>query len=90
VELAGDAAGWTIAFDPNLWIDKQHAWRSAREAYRRGLLFTAAIDSFAPRGFMGVRDALREWWLQVPDSKRSKITYRLYHRRVAVSAPPEY
>jgi glycosyltransferase involved in cell wall biosynthesis len=76
-------AGWRIAFDPALWVDMPHAWRSAREAYRRGRVFSSAIDSFAALAPYGVREALREWWRDVPDSKRSKLLYRLDYRRVA-------
>jgi rhamnosyltransferase len=77
------SAGWTIAFEPELWVGMSHAWRSAREAYRRGLIFTPAIDSFAHWGPYSARDALREWWLDVPDTSRSKWLYRLDYRRNA-------
>lgn len=77
------SAGWTLAFDPALWVGMSHAWQSAREAYHRGIVFMPAIDSFADLGPYSARDALREWWRDVPDSSRSKLLYRLDYRRAA-------
>jgi rhamnosyltransferase len=77
------AAGWVIAFDPELIVDMAHAWRTPRELYRRERLCSRAIAGFVDLPRYGLRDALGDWWSQLPDDRHSPWLYRLDPRRMA-------
>jgi rhamnosyltransferase len=76
-------ADMTIALDPELWVDLSHRWKSAREAYRRARLEWPALASFASLDRYGLREAIGEWWTEMPDERHSKLFYRLNYRRWA-------
>jgi rhamnosyltransferase len=76
-------ADMTIAFDPLLWVDLSHRWKSAREAYRRGRLEWPALASFARIERYGFRELAHEWWTDMPDNRHSPLFHRLNYRRWA-------
>jgi rhamnosyltransferase len=76
-------ADMTIAFDPLLWVDLSHRWKSAREAYRRGRLEWPALASFAQIDRYGFRELASEWWNDMPDTRHSQLFHRLNYRRWA-------
>jgi rhamnosyltransferase len=76
-------ADLTIAFDPELWVDLSHRWKSAREAYRRGRLEWPALASFAHLKRYGMRELVDEWWHDMPDDRHSPLFHRLNYRRWA-------
>lgn len=77
------AAGFTIVFDPALWVDLSHRWKSAREAYRRARLEWPALAVFAPLERYGLRELAHEWWADMPDTRHSPLFHRLNYRRWA-------
>lgn len=65
--LRVEAAGWVIAFDPLLWVDMSHRWRSGpRELYDRERRAGEAIGRFAGIPPHRFRDLVREWWAETP------------------------
>lgn len=76
------AAGWVIAFDPEVAVDMSHAWRSPRELFRRQRLAVRAVDEFADLPYYGARECLHEWWSQPPDDRHSVWLYRIDPRRI--------
>ncbi len=76
-------AGWVIAFDPELWVDISHRWRSSPEFFRRELRAARAIATFAPLPPYRLTDAVREWWGQIPQDRRPALYHRLNYRRAA-------
>jgi rhamnosyltransferase len=77
-------AGWTIAADPELWVDMSHTWRGGlRNYYLRQRRCAEAIASFIPIPRYGVRDCVQEWWSQMPDDRHSPWLYPLDNRRWA-------
>lgn len=77
-------AGWSIAFDPHLWVDMSHAWRGgARDLYTRQRRGAAALREFAQVPSYGVIDLLEEWWSRVPDDGHSASFHRFNYRRLA-------
>jgi rhamnosyltransferase len=76
-------ADMTIAFDPAIWVDLSHRWKSAHEAYRRGRLEWPALASFARIDRYGVRELMDEWWNQMPDERHGRLFHRLNYRRWA-------
>lgn len=76
-------AGWVIAFDPELWVDMSHMWRSSLEFFRRELRAGRAIASFASVPPYRLGDAVREWWAHIPQDRRPALYHRLNYRRAA-------
>jgi rhamnosyltransferase len=76
-------AGWVIAFDPELWVDISHMWRSSPEFFRRELRAGRAIATFASLPPYQLRDALHEWWTGIPQDRRPQLYHRLNYRRAA-------
>jgi rhamnosyltransferase len=70
------AAGWTIAFDPELFVSFAHGWRTPAEFYRRNVGYARAIRSFADVPRFGWRELAREWWDEMPDSRHSRSFHR--------------
>jgi rhamnosyltransferase len=77
-------AGWVIAFDPELWVDYSHVWRSGPGSfYRREKRCARAIAGFASLPPYRLRDCVREWWKDMPDDRHAPLLYRLDYRRIA-------
>jgi rhamnosyltransferase len=79
-------AGHAIAYDPGLWVDMSHQWRtSARDAYRRQKREIRGLATFAQLPPYGVRDLLQEWWYDIPaDRHRPAWMHRFLNiRRLA-------
>ena len=76
-------ADMTIVFDPLLWVDLSHRWKSSREAYRRARLEWPALASFAHLDRYGLGELAHEWWNEMPDTRHSKLFHRLNYRRWA-------
>lgn len=76
-------AGCVIAFDPELWVDISHMWRSSPEFFRRQFRAARAIASFAPLPPYRLSDAVREWWGRIPQDRRPALYHRLNYRRAA-------
>lgn len=76
------AAGWLIVFDPKLWVDMSHVWRSgAATLFRRRKRGRMAVVRFAdPPPFRPV-DVLREWWMDIPRDRRSATFHRFLNYR---------
>jgi rhamnosyltransferase len=81
--LRATAAGWVIAFDPDLYVEGSHAWRDPRENFRRQRMCARAIVQFADAPPYGLRDGLREWWSDLPNDDYSPWRHRLYPSRLA-------
>lgn len=63
--------GWVIAFDPHLWIDTSHQWRTGLVAYyRRQKRETRGLRTFAPLPRYGPRELWSEWWHCIPTERR--------------------
>lgn len=77
-------AGWVIVFDPELWVDMSHAWRSGLELYRRQLRATRATLSFVTLPRYGPRELARDWWRETPTDRHSAFFHRFVnYRRMA-------
>lgn len=77
------AAGYVIAFDPALWVDMSHSWKGARNVFQRRRRAARALRAFAPMPDFGVREALAEWWRDVPEDGHSHAFHRLNPHRMA-------
>jgi rhamnosyltransferase len=63
-------AGWTLVFDPELFVDLSHQWRQGlRQYYRRQRDGARAIGSFATLPPYGLRGLAEEWWDGPPDPR---------------------
>jgi len=77
------ADGWLIAFDPALYVGLSHRWKSGLVAYyRRMKKESEAVSSFTNLPPYRVRDLLREWWSEMPDTRHAPLLYRLDYRRL--------
>ena len=77
-------AGWVIAVDPALWVSMSHVWRNGlRPFYRRRKREACAMAEVLPDHRYGMRECLREWWLQLPDRRHPALLHRLNYRRIA-------
>jgi glycosyltransferase involved in cell wall biosynthesis len=64
------AAGWTIVFDEELFVDQSHQWRQGALQYcRRQREQARAMWSFADLPPYRVRDLVAEWWHGQPDPR---------------------
>jgi rhamnosyltransferase len=64
------AAGWTLVFDTELFVDLSHQWRQGFWQYcRRQRDAARAIGSFATLPPYGLRGLLDEWWEGPPDPR---------------------
>jgi rhamnosyltransferase len=80
------AAGWLIAFDPELLVDMSSHWREGARAYfRRHRRGRAAIVSFADPPPYRLRELARDYWHDLPtDDGHSPLFHRtLNYVRVA-------
>jgi len=79
------AAGWLIVIDPALFVDISHIWRpGARGFYSRHKRGRVAIAQFAQSPPYRIRDAVAEWWSDIPDDGHSAMFHRAFnHYRVA-------
>jgi rhamnosyltransferase len=78
------AAGWVIAYDPALDVDRAHAWQSAAGFYRRKREEAQAIASFAEVWPYRLRDVAGDWWHDIPEDRHSALFHRLAnYRRLA-------
>lgn len=78
--------GHVIVFDPLLWVDGSHAWKSGPvDVFHRHRRATRSIRSFTDVGRFGVRELLHEWWSgDMPDPTHSKAFHRFVnHWRMA-------
>jgi rhamnosyltransferase len=75
--------GWTIAFDPALWVDMSHAWSGARDLFSRKRRAARALRTFAPMPPVGLGELIEEWWQDTPDDGHSRLFHRLNYRRMA-------
>jgi glycosyltransferase involved in cell wall biosynthesis len=63
-------AGWTIVFDPDLFVDLSHQWRQGlRQYYGRQRDSARAIGSFATLPPYGLGSLVSEWWAGPPDPR---------------------
>lgn len=77
-------AGWTIAYDPALWVSSVHRYRGGPlRLYQRERREAAAVGRFAPLPPYTLREVVRRWWSEVPDNGRPDVVSRLNYRRVA-------
>jgi rhamnosyltransferase len=78
-------AGYLLVFDPDLYVDMSHMWRTGlRSYYIREKRAAAALDRFAPLGPYRAGDLLREWWTDIPQDRHSALAHRfLNYRRLA-------
>ena len=74
-------AGWLIVFDPALWVDMSHAWRSSLDLYHRQRRATRATVSFIEFPPYRVRDLARDWWSDTPPDHRSAFFHRFLNYR---------
>jgi len=78
------AAGYVLAFAPELYVDLSHSWRTARECYVRARKTAIALRSFAPMEPFGARELLRAWWRDLPEDRHSAAFSRFVnYRRLA-------
>lgn len=77
-------AGWVIVFDPALWVDMSHAWRSSRDMYHRQRRATRATLGFVTLPPYRARDLARDWWTETPPDRHSAFFHRFVnYRRMA-------
>jgi rhamnosyltransferase len=76
-------ANWVIAFDPELTVDMSHVWKNPVEHFRRQRLNANALADIADLPAYGLREALHEWWANLPDDRHSRWLYRGDPRRMA-------
>lgn len=63
-------AGWTLVFDPELFVDLSHQWRQGFLQYvRRQRDATRAIGSFVTLPPYGLGGLVDEWWTGPPDHR---------------------
>lgn len=57
------SAGWSIAFDPHLYVRRDHVWQQGlREFHGRELRGARALTSFAKLPRYGMRQLAEDWW----------------------------
>jgi rhamnosyltransferase len=78
-------AGYVLVYDPALWIDVSHAWRSGiRTAYARQRRAWAAMAEFTTMPPYGLRELARDWWDWIPNDRHSALFHRFVnYRRLA-------
>lgn len=75
--------GWTIVFDPTLWVPQVHRWRvGALSYFRRERREHADLAQMVTLTPYRASDALREWW-RVPEDGRTRLFHLLNYRRLA-------
>jgi rhamnosyltransferase len=77
------AAGYVIAFDPALFVGLSHSWQGARNTFERRRRAARALRAFAPMPRYTARDALAEWWRDIPADGHSPAFHRLNPVRMA-------
>ncbi len=84
-------AGWLIVYDPALFVDMSHIWReSAYSYYRRNQRGRKAIVQFSDLPPYRVRDAINEWWNDLPMDGHSPTFHRLLNRHRAAGLLGKY
>lgn len=57
------SAGWAIAFDPDLYVSRDHVWQQGfRDYHAREIRAARALTSFAALPRYGVRELAEDWW----------------------------
>jgi hypothetical protein len=75
-------AGWTIVFDPVLFVDLSHSWRGgARNFFTRQRRARRAIAGFAELPPYGAREVLHDWWWELPNDRHSAWFHRYVNYR---------
>jgi rhamnosyltransferase len=78
-------SGYVLVYDPQLWIDVSHVWRSGlREIYGRQRRAWAAMSTFTEMPPYGPRELARDWWNWIPNDRHSPMFHRFVnYRRLA-------
>jgi rhamnosyltransferase len=77
-------AGWTLVFDPVLYVDVSHRWKTgALNQYRRQRNEARAIGALQRLSRYELRDCIHEWWSGYPRGDHSALFHRLNYRRMA-------
>ena len=70
------AAGWTIVYDPALWVDLSHSWRGRSNFFTRQRRAARAVAAFSGAPPYRLRDLARDWWRDIPDDRHSPAAHR--------------
>jgi len=77
-------AGWTIAYDPELWVEMTHRWRvGARGLFQRERREHYNLGTFADLPPYRPRDVVRDWWRTPTDDGHSRLFHLANYRRIA-------
>ncbi len=77
-------AGWTIVFDPALWVDMSHGWQNSVDFYHRQRRATLATSTFISLPRYGLRELAVDWWTDIPRDRHSRAFHRFVnYRRMA-------
>jgi glycosyltransferase involved in cell wall biosynthesis len=80
--IAVTAAGWRIAYDPELWVDFPHRWQYGTANYfRRQRRELIVIGSNVALPDYPVSTLLHDWWHDVPHDGRSVAFHRFVNYR---------
>lgn len=80
-------AGWSLIFDPALYVDVSHRWKAGGlDQFRRQRNEWATISTLQPVPEYSLRSCLWEWWSGYPLDHRSPLFHRLNYRRMAALA----
>jgi rhamnosyltransferase len=70
------AGGWTLVYDPALWVDMSHSWSGWRNLYTRRRRAARAVAAFSGAPPYGLRDLARDWWADIPSDRHSPAAHR--------------
>jgi rhamnosyltransferase len=77
------ANGWTVVFDPALWVEQTHRWQiGAIPYFRRERREQAELARLVDLPSYGAGDAIAEWW-RVPADGHGRLFHLLNYRRAA-------
>lgn len=75
--------GWTIAYDPALWIEQSHRWRAGAIAYfRRERTEHRVLGDLTGAPPMTLSDLAQKWW-RAHDDGHGRLLQLLNYRRTA-------